>query len=152
MDNTNTTENTDNLQKNVGKIDPSVLNTPAVQEAPPTNKIKNTREAETYLELNKPRMTNTPGSDVILDLDGKKLPVGDQVLQQNDNSTQAIQKILDKDVQPANTGSTTSVLLIIAIFAVLVVFIALSAKRNEQILRMEKEIEDLKRKKKYLYD
>ena len=129
------------LQENIDKIDPGVLNTPAKEPKRVDQLIPNIRP-DTFFHFNKPGKLE-PQQDVVLDLGGTKTQL-DTKGEELGTSTRYLEKVFGDDLGDTNEINTNAIFSGFLVFGGLFFFILFNVKKSEQIMKLEKELEKIK--------
>jgi len=129
--------------ENVSEIDERVLNTPAVEKKITIPEIDDSQQIETFMRFNRTPQVQTEGG-IVLDLAGEKAEIKEEDFSA-ETSTKLLRSITGGGLEADEFVNPGAFLIIIIVAAALFGFLLMNFKRSEEITKMQKEINKLKK-------
>ena len=129
--------------KEVETIDERILNTPAEEQERLTPDINENQQMDTFMKFNQtPQVTTDEG--IVLDLGGQKSKIDNEDLTEG-ASTKLLRSITGNELHADEFIKPGAFIIILLISIGLFGFLLVNFKRSEEISKLQKEIDKLKK-------
>lgn len=144
MDQQQQTQNQEEFQdlEKVEGIDERVLNTPAEEQKTTIPNIDEGQQIDTFMQFNKTPQVQTD-EGIVLDLAGEEAEIEEEDLS-SETDTKLLRKITGAQLPADEMVKPGAFLIIIIVALALFGFLVMNLKRNEEITKLQSEIDKLK--------